>query len=157
MPVTEPINRQTCDAYLQRLAGLEADTPRRFGSMEPRQMIAHLHRAFAISLGEFDPPFVGNWFTKTGLFKWFVIDAPLPWPKGRIKAPPSFTPAPPADGDVQGDLGQLAAIMHRFAAAADEHPDAPGGISPILGPLPCRRWAKLHGRHVDHHCRQFGV
>lgn len=151
-----PLTTQTCPGFARRLKTLAVDATPRFGSLDPPRLMAHLQRAFDISTGAYEAPFVGNRLTKTALMKWFVIDAPLPWPKGRIKAPDSFTP-PAATGDYDSERRRLIETMQRFAAEADARPDDPGGQSPLLGALSMRRWAKLHGRHLEHHLQQFRV
>ena len=150
------LNPQTCGAYAERLGRISEQTPRRFGKMSAAELMAHLRRTFEISMGEQEAPFVGNWLTRTRLMKWFVIDSPMPWPKGRIKAPKSFSPEP--EGDLEAERQRALEAMERFVErAATAGPDAMGGQSPLLGRMPWRRWSKLHARHVEHHCQQFGV
>jgi len=153
--MVEPLNETRCERYCRRLQALEPHVQPRFGTLSAHGMLAHLHRTFIISLGEHEAPFIGNRLTRSRLMKWFVIDAPFPWPRGRIKAPADFTPPP--HGDFECNRLALFQVMRRFAEQADARPEVTAGQSPILGPLPYRRWARLHARHLEHHFQQFGV
>ena len=46
--------------------------------------------------------------------------------------------------------------MEQFVDALDGEPDRIA-VHPAFGDLTLRKWAKLHGKHFDHHLRQFGA
>ena len=89
---------------------------------------------------------------RMALGRWFVIWSPIPWPKGKIKAPASFFATSPSPR-FEEDREALIEAVGRF--------EKPDGIawaeSPFLGKLTPRDWAALNARHLDHHLSQFGA
>ena len=86
------------------------------------------------------------------LGKWFVIWSPIPWPKGKIKAPPAFFWTPPGP-ELEADRERLLEYVRRFGKPEE----ISWGTSPFLGKLDAREWAALNARHLEHHLSQFGV
>lgn len=89
---------------------------------------------------------------KNALGKWFVIWSPIPWPKGKLKAPPGFFDTAPGPA-FEADRDKLVAYVERYARPEGES----WGESPFLGRLDAREWAALNARHLDYHLAQFGV
>lgn len=147
------LHRATLDAFLARLAKIGEGTPRKWGSMSAHAMVVHLVRSFEIGLGEHNEPDQSNFITRSRLFRWLLVEA-MPWPKGKIKAPASWTPAPTQS--FAADMAALEAIIRRFVETSEREPDRTVR-SPLMGPLTLRYWQKLSGIHLDHHLRQFGV
>jgi hypothetical protein len=152
MPVV-PLTAETSARFRERLGGIDSDTPRQWGSLSPAGLMAHLTVIFEFSLGESEGQDIGNALTRMRLMRWFIIHA-MPWPRAKIKAPPAFTPEP--EGTFEQERDRCLAALDRFVKARGENPDRIER-SPLLGDMPLRHWSALHGRHLDHHMRQFGV
>ncbi len=143
---------ETLGRFKERLAGLKPDSPRRWGKMQPIQLLPHLRRTFEISLGDVPVETPPATFWRRGL-RWLVFGV-LPWPKGRIKAPEMFFPAPGVS--FEEERAATLGIMERFAAEVAREPDRPAP-NPVFGRMDLRFWSLIHGRHLDHHLRQFGL
>ena len=79
-------------AAKQRLQNLPAAQPR-FGTMTPDVFLAHLIDSFEVSFGERDVTIMKSPFNNF-LGRWFLLNGP--WPRGKVKAPPTSTiPNPP--------------------------------------------------------------
>ena len=135
---------------LRRLAGLRPDSPRRWGSLTPAQIVIHCLDTFDYTFGvkDTEPP---KGPMQSGLARWMVIDSPLPWPRGVRTAPQFFESEPRAFDD---DLAKLRACVERFSQGKSH---ATWGRSPMLGALTAEQWSRLQYRHLDHHLRQFGL
>jgi hypothetical protein len=149
----QPLTSATVADIHGRVAKLRPDSVRKWGKLEPVGMVCHMARVMEISLGDHPVEDRSNFITRSRLVRWLVLET-LPWPKGRIKAPSFFTPAP--EGELEDELKALLAAMERFAREMEANPDR-RVTHPVFGPLTLRYWGVLHGLHFDHHCRQFGV
>ena len=147
------LNQETASEFIARINKIETAEQRQWGTMEPQQLLRHLTYLFEISLGEkkaekiFMPmPTFVIWLL---FFDWFTN-----WPKGKLEAPDSFFP----DGEesVEAARNNCTEALHRFCAQLESAPDNQG-FSPLLGNIPLRKWARVHGVHMDHHLRQYGV
>src|SRR5262245_4284042 len=105
--------------YIQRIMLLTPDSQRQWGRFTVPAMLAHVTRAIQISLGELALPDQSTWFMRT-IVKWVFIYW-LPWPRGKIQAPPSFLADHP--GEFETERNQLISTISRFAAAAAADPD----------------------------------
>lgn len=149
------LTRPTAGHFTARLNAVSPNSQRKWGSMTPHDLMAHLRRAIEVSLG--DHPVEDKSVPVVRDFLRFMIFQAIPttmWPKGKIKAPPVFL-APP-QGSFEEERRKLDAAIDRFVATAEEDPERLGP-NPLLGPLPLTYWARIHGRHFDHHLRQFGA
>lgn len=120
--------------------------------MSPAKMIAHLRRTLALSMGEHPAEDRSIPLLRRGMF-WLATRG-LPWPRGHLPAPADWTPEPA--GDLQTELDHLVADMQRFARQADRTPRR-RSVHTLFGPLTLDDWARLHGRHIEYHLRQFGA
>lgn len=136
---------------LERIAGLNPDAPARWGRLTADRMVVHLVDGLKIAFGESESEFRPG-FLSTRLGRWMVIDAPIPWPKGKVDAPEVFFRTAPS-ADFERDRATLHAYIERFARGREQT----WGRSPLLGRLGPEQWARLNWRHVDHHLRQFGA
>lgn len=147
------LNATTRAQWVNRLHAIESPAQRRWGELDPPALMAHLRRTLEISLGEVPVKDISNPLTKT-IVRWIFFDLPTPWPKGKIKAPRSFFEPP--SGDLAAERERLLGAVDRFIGALEADPDR-RELSPLLGPIPLRYWAKVHGRHFEHHLRQYGA
>jgi hypothetical protein len=145
------LNRQTLDRFEARAKAIGPDTRPQWGRMDPPQVMAHLARVLDMCLGHVELPDQANVLTRT-LLRWIVLDGP--WPKGKVKAPDNFTPAPTQPFDAE--RRRVIELMREFVDVAERAPDRLRP-SPVLGRLSALQWRKLQGRHLDHHLRQFGA
>jgi hypothetical protein len=150
---TIDLNRSSAEDFIRRLKAISTPEQRRWGTLDPAALMRHLTYVFEASLGEqraekvFVPlPRFVLWYL---FFVWFTR-----WPEGKIKAPESF--CPDGDGALEEERARCVAALGRFVDALEATPDRKG-FSPLLGNIPLRRWARVHGVHLAHHLRQYGV
>jgi hypothetical protein len=139
----------------RRLGVLRPDSAPRWGRFTAPQMVAHLTESLRMAMGEL--PVAARLvpaFFRHAPFKQFAVYV-MPFPKGLPTAPEllarslSVTSAAWASERAAFD-----AALERFAART---PESTWPAHPAFGPLSARAWGALQYRHVDHHCRQFGV
>ncbi len=145
------LDAATRERYIARIRSLAPDARPRFGKLDAGRMVCHLHDGLRIAFGELKPP-PQRTPLKNALGRWFVIWSPVPWPKGRIKAPPSFFATPPSPR-FEEDREALVEAVGRFGRPGD----VDWAESPFLGKLTPCDWAALNARHLDHHLSQFGA
>ena len=138
--------------FAERIGAIGPDAQRRWGTMTAGSMLAHLNRVFEISLGEFEIADRSIPVVRTVL-RWLLFHV-LPWPKGKAKAPVSTLPE--STGDFASERQKVLAALQRFVEAAETDPQRIG-INPIVGAQTLSYWRRIHGKHIDHHLRQFGV
>lgn len=146
------LTRETLPEYKARFEKIADDSPRGWGEMSPPEMLRHLRRITEISLAEIPVQDGSNWFKRT-IFCWMVFHV-LPWPKGKIKVPAVFLPSP--DGAVSVEREKLLATLGRFLDEAEKNP-ARRTLHPVFGSRTMENWQLIHGKHFDHHLRQFGA
>jgi hypothetical protein len=150
---TIDLNRSSAEGFIRRLKAISTSEQRRWGALGPAALMRHLTYVFEASLGEQQaekvfvpmPRFV-LWYL---FFVWFTR-----WPEGKIKAPESF--CPDGEGALEEERARCIAALERFVGALEARPDRKG-FSPLLGNIPLRRWSRVHGVHLAHHLRQYGV
>lgn len=147
------LNEETLEHFSSRLVKIESASQRRWGKLEPNELMAHLTRSIDISLGRVPQEDKSNVLTR-GVGRWLIFDSPLPWPKGKIKAPGIFFPE--NHGDLEKEKAAAIDAMHRFVAALKSDPNE-RHRSMYFGDLPLSYWSKINGRHTEHHLQQFGV
>jgi hypothetical protein len=147
------LTRETLPEFAKRIETVDVEAERCWGTMEAPQMLRHLRGAFEISLGEIEVP---DWsipvvrtMVRLMFFEWFTT-----WPKGKIKAPAEFFP--PVENEFEKERALLLATMARFLDEAEQNPGKKT-LNPALGKVSLQYWAHIHGLHLDHHLRQFGV
>lgn len=148
-----PLIPANLSEFERRVNSIRADSPRRWGSLEPAAMLNHLMYAVKLSLEEIREKDMSTFFLRH-VMRRIAFGTPFPWPKGRIKAPPSFTPAP--SGSFDETRTQLIAAMKRFTETVAREPKRKT-LHPMFGPLTLAYWAHAHGKHFNHHFEQFGV
>lgn len=148
-----PLDRKNLPLMETRLKSVRPDSKHLWGHMTAPEMLAHLRRGIEISLGEHavkdrSIPVVRM------LIRWLTFNTAFPWPRGKIKAPAEWTPAPREGFEVERI--RLLEAVNRFVHVSERDPRRIG-VSPLFGPLPLSTWRRIHGKHFDHHLRQFGV
>lgn len=121
----------------------------RWGKMQAGQMVCHVADQLRLALGDLEAE------PKPGLLRFKVLrHIPLywlPWPKGVATAPEMLTTTP---SQWREDIATLHALVDRVG---ERSPAAEWGVHPMFGPLSGEEWARLSGKHLDHHLTQFGV
>ncbi|MGI8908884.1 MAG: DUF1569 domain-containing protein [Candidatus Sumerlaeaceae bacterium] len=149
--MTIPLTATSLQRYIDRFNQLSESSTRQWGSMTAHQMLNHVRQLLEVPLGERSAPDFSNRFTRTGAARWMMVA--LPWPKGRINPPVRML-----DDELcsfEEEKAQLFAVIRRFV---DRVSADPGQFvsSPILGQITLEYCARIQGKHLDHHLRQFG-
>ncbi len=144
--------RETAPDFRSRIEKISASTQPQWGSMDATKLMRHLSRSFEISLGEVEVKDESTWVSRNIL--WYLFFYVFTnWPQG-IKAPEVFTPEP--EGDFEKEKQILLESMERFLTALEREPERIA-LSPMMGPISLRNFARINGVHLNHHLRQFGV
>jgi hypothetical protein len=133
---------------LGRLDQLTETQIPRWGKLTAATLLPHLIDSLEVALGERSVE-VKRCVFNSPLGRWFVIDAPIPWPKGTSSVPEYFVSQPEI---FARDHERARSLVERFGKGRAQ----PFGQSPMLGKLTPDQWARLNYRHLDHHLRQFG-
>jgi hypothetical protein len=141
-------------SLVARLRALRADSPRRWGTMTPHEMLCHLGDSTAMVL-RVRPRTKELPLRRRPFVKAIVLWAPIPWPHG-ITTNPWLNPR--IDGtrpsEFERDRERAIAGIEGLAAAA---PDTLEPVHGILGTMTARDWQRWAYRHTDYHLRQFGL
>jgi hypothetical protein len=133
----------------ERVARLRPDSERRWGTMAPVHMLAHLSDALRMALGDLEctPKKLPIRYAplKQLIVYW------LPFPKGAPTAPELIGRT---STSWSSEMTDLLLLIDRFGRLPV---DAPCPEHPAFGRLSRRAWGVLAYRHMDHHLRQFGV
>ncbi|MEO7536328.1 MAG: DUF1569 domain-containing protein [Ferruginibacter sp.] len=140
------------EALLQRINTITSFSERRWGRMEPNQMILHLKDQLDIALGHMPAKAQGPLLLHTIFGKYLALYV-LPWRKGKLKTPLEM------DADLKGmvvtnfesDKHLLLIRMKEFIAAPSFSPH------PFFGNLSRKDWGRLAWKHINHHLLQFGA
>jgi hypothetical protein len=144
----DPAGRRS---ILDRLAALTPEHSRRWGRMDPGQLLPHLASGLRMALGERKVEGAPPGRIRGAVLR-FVAIYYLPWPQGKIQSPPgSFNTA---SLGWERDRQVVIELIERFATTP---PDNLGVVHPSFGRMGPRDWDVLQYRHLDHHLRQFGV
>ena len=138
------------EAVLRRIDRVGPNSVRKFGTMTPEQMLAHLVESMRMATGELavKPK------KKTPL-RWFPLKqlaiyvAPIP----RL-LPTALELLPEESLAIDESKKELRRLLAEFSDAGAVRPLPP---HPAFGRLGSHPWGVLMLRHLDHHLRQFGV
>lgn len=144
----DPAGRRS---ILDRLAQLTPAHPRRWGRMEPAQLLPHLASGLRLALGERKVEGSPRGGIRRAIFRYLAIHR-LPWPEGKIQSPPGAFSTPSLGWEKDREI--VVELIERFAVTP---PETLGAAHPTLGRMKPRDWDVLQYRHLDHHLRQFGV
>lgn len=134
---------------------LTADTQRLWGQMTVEPMMWHLRRTIELTMDE-DPgdmkPIAPPGVRQVVSFLFF--DVFTNWPKGKLQATPNLL----SDevGSFEDEKQQLLETCAHFSQLCDDNPLAKR-THPLTGKTTLKRLAHLHGVHMNHHYKQFGV
>ena len=136
-----------------RVAQLQPQSKRVWGSMTPAQALAHCSASLEWALGEKIPPRAGPVTRIMGrLIKPMVLKDDKPFRRNSPTSPDLIVHNEP---NLEAERARLSTLIDRFAAAG------PAGCTvhahSFFGQLNPAEWAILMYKHLDHHLRQFGV
>src|ERR1043165_2013287 len=114
-----PLTQTHFRAFEHRVSCLDVGAQRRWGALEPAGMLVHLNYTLRVSMGEVEVEDRSTLISRV-IFRRIAFQTPLPWPKGKIKAPAVFTPAP--HGTLEECRAELIAEMSRFVQLAEREP-----------------------------------
>ena len=134
----------------ERIDRLEPSSARQWGKMHAGQMVCHVGDQLRVALGELETAGVPGFLRFRPLRQLFVYW--LPWPKGRIEAPPEMLTTTPSEWN--DDVSALHVLIENFGK---EDPVAKWASHPGFGPLSGDEWGSLSWKHLDYHLQQFGV
>jgi hypothetical protein len=147
------LNPENASYHKECISKLTPDTERTFGTLTAHGLLTHLIFAIQMSMGEVDVPDQSKPFVRFFMRK-FAFEWVTTWPGGKIKGPTELTPTPEKTFDA--DKQRLLDYIDTFLAALEQRPDD-RTIHPMLGSTTIRYWSRIHGLHMNHHFRQFGI
>ena len=134
---------------LRRLKTLAPDAERRWGKMSVSQMLWHVNESMEGALGRIVAEPLKLPLPRA-LIKFLVLNAP--WGKG---APTLKRWIPQSDSyDFASERDRCCRLVEELTSKPlnDAWPD-----SPMLGRMRGSEVSRLHGKHLNHHLKQFGV
>lgn len=143
--------RSDLDAIVGRIALLQADTARQWGTMTPAQMCWHCRQQLTLGTGQLKVPDM-----VPGPLRWLLkhtVGLRLPFGKnaGTI---------PGIEGGKQTGLSfaeEKETLLRDLNGFARLPADSMEKHHPIFGDMNADEWGHLVYKHLDHHLRQFGV
>lgn len=148
--MAKALDSANCAYFKSRIERVTAGSERRWGGFTPPGMLAHLRTVLEMSLGELPCEDHSTFFSRNVIL--FMAVRVMPFPKG-IKAPAKFTPDA---RELAMEHQALNAKLDQFMAALEKEPSRVT-LHQVFGPMTLRYWSLLHGKHFDHHLRQFGA
>lgn len=136
----------------ERLHRLRPDSPRRWGTMNAAQAVAHCSAGVEMALGDRLLPrvLIGRIFGR--IVKRLALGNDEPF---RRNSPTANDLIVSDERDLELERQRLIGLIDRFVSAGPAgcttHPHS------FFGPLTPQEWAILICKHLDHHLRQFGV
>lgn len=140
----DPAVRSSIEA---RLSALRADSRPAWGRMTVDQMLWHVNRALAQSLGQVDAPRDRAPLPRP-IMKFMVLN--MPWPKN-APTNPSFVAT--TGHDFEAERARCLALIANLVSL----PLHDSSNHPMFGRMSGRDTSRLQAKHFDHHLRQFGV
>jgi hypothetical protein len=135
-----------------RIAQLQPNSDRQWGSMTPAQALAHCSLGMQMATGDLRPPrmLIGRILGPLIKPKVVADDQPM-----RRNSPTVQELKVPDQPNFATEQLRLISLIDQFSTAGPKgcatHPHA------FFGRLTPDEWAILTYKHVDHHLRQFGV
>jgi len=147
------LDRENLPYHRECFSRLAADTKPAWGKLTPDRLCAHLVYFMGLSLGDEGELKAVIPRPLQPVMRWLFFEVFTTWPKG-IKSPDFM--APPAQAAFEAEREALFAALERFVDEMEANPDRVT-YSPAFGHVPLSYWARLHGVHLHHHYRQFGL
>lgn len=149
-------NADTRARLRRRVDALRPDSRPLWGRFTAPQMLAHLTESLRMATGELPVP-PAAWvpgLLRVPPFK-HLFAFVLPMPKGLPTLPELL--ARPATIDAAGWAAERRAFDAALERFAGRSPRDAWPEHPAFGRFTGKEWGAQLYRHLDHHCRQFGV
>jgi oxepin-CoA hydrolase/3-oxo-5,6-dehydrosuberyl-CoA semialdehyde dehydrogenase len=127
-----------------------------WGKMNFQQMIEHVADFFKVSTNKIQLPLVSNAEHLPKLREFLLSDKPF---RENTKAPAAIIPDEPLpvrNETIEIATSKLEKQIQNFVTYFEQNKDAVT-THPVFGPLNFDEWILLHYKHVQHHCKQFGL
>jgi hypothetical protein len=149
--MTSLFNPADRESISVRLAALEPDSVRRWGKMDPAQMLYHCSLGLEAATGDrpLEQVFLGK------LLSPFIRGFALGQRPFRRNGPTHPTFVVPDARDFDRECTRLATIIDRFVRRGPE--SATKYTHAFFGRMTGDEWGRLMYKHLDHHLRQFGL
>ena len=144
---------QVTRSLIDRMRRVQPDTPRRWGTLTPHEMLCHLGDASEMVLGV-RPRRKPVRVRQRRIVKWLMLWSPIHWPHGWRTNPlhdPRIEGTRPSD--FSRDLQRAIRGVEAIAAGRSVVEPAHG----LFGRMAVRDWQRWAYKHTDHHLRQFGL
>ena len=141
-------------SLIVRLHALQPDSPRRWGSLTPHEMLCHLGDATGMVLRARPrkEPVPGR---ARPVMKALALWSPLRWPHGWRTNPMHDPKAGGTQPSVfSRDLVRAVVGLEGIASAK---PDTLAPFHGLFGTMSVCDWQRWAYKHTDHHLRQFGL
>lgn len=148
--VADPV---VLESLVARLRSLRSDSPRRWGSLTPQEMLCHLGDSAEMVLQTRPRPKPLDARPRP-IVKALGLWTPLRWPHGWRTSP---LLDPKADGTRPSEFASdVARAVAGLGGLASARPEALEPVHGVFGPMTLRDWQRWAYKHTDHHLRQFG-
>ena len=139
---------------INRLKNLRPDVKPAWGRLTAGDLFPHLADPMRTALGEYEAHAPKSFFT-TKFGKWLLIYGVKKWPESPPTHPKyDITKEGRKGTDFEKDRAELIDVIERFAAT----PSSAGFKDhAVFGKLSHATYGHLMDKHIEHHCRQFGV
>jgi hypothetical protein len=136
----------------KRFTELTANDRRKWGRMQPGEMVCHLYDSYSYALCQKEVK-LHTGPVRSSIGKWLALKSPTKWPRG-IKTRPELEQGKGGTKPVgfDEDRTRLIAIFDQFCEA----PPTADCPHPMFGVLSLDEWMRWGWLHADHHLRQFG-
>jgi len=135
----------------RRIEALQNDSPRKWGTMSPAQMLLHCRLQIELGTGEVKSkklyPAPIQWIVK------HTVGFRIPWSRNLPTAPAMVS----TKNDGLDFATEKAALLKTIAQFTSLSGDAPLTGHPIFGTMNKEEWGHIIYKHLNHHLRQFGV
>jgi hypothetical protein len=140
---------------IARLQNLKPGSKPAWGKLTSHNLLPHLADPILVALGDYKVELNDAKFFKTKFGKWLIIYGIPRWPKSAPTAPEfDITRYGRKGNDFEKDKKDLFEIIERFGNAKEPSLVPP---HPVFGKISWKTWGYLMNKHIEHHCRQFGL
>jgi hypothetical protein len=145
-------SREMLLSLVQRINAITPKSQRRWGTMQPDQMLHHLNLATGSGLGYFNLPDESYLLSKT-VFKWLMVDLLSRQPRG-LQLPLNFKIASTERFNFEAEKRLLLEIVTNACNSRSVTKWLP---HPYFGTMTRNEWGRLLTMHIDYHLKQFKV
>lgn len=148
------LDETSLETFQKRIEKIREDSVPQWGKLKPIDLMAHLRRFCEISLGQVT---VKNYSIPLFASVLYILFFKLftRWPQSKLKRIANFFPET-KKSDFASEQRMLMDSLNLFVSTAAQHPERKA-LHPIFGYIGLEKWQVIHGVHLNHHLRQFGV